>query len=52
MADLLFVAVALVFFALAAGYVTACERLVGRGRLENDEAAGDHIESDAPTVTR
>ena len=30
MADLLFVAAAVVFFALAAAYVTACERLVDR----------------------
>jgi len=31
-ADLLFVGVAVAFFALAAAYVTVCERLVGRER--------------------
>jgi len=33
-ADLLFVAIAVAFFAVAALYVTACDRLVGRERFD------------------
>ena len=33
MADLLFVALAVAFFALAGLYVTACDRLIGREPL-------------------
>lgn len=29
MADLIYVAVVVVFFVLAAGYVTACDRIIG-----------------------
>ncbi len=50
MADLLFVAVALAFFALAALYVTACERLVGRERPGTE--TDDHVDTDVDLVAR
>lgn len=35
MRDLLFVVAAITFFGLAGRYVTACDRLVGRDRVES-----------------
>jgi hypothetical protein len=48
--DLLFVAVAIAFFALAGAYVTGCERLVGRARL--DGVADELVETDIDTADR
>ena len=50
MADLVFVAAAVAFFALAALYVTACERLLGREQL--GDAPGAEVERDADPVVR
>ena len=50
MADLLFIAVAVAFFALAALYVTACDRLIGRDTpgVASDSA----VEGDAEEAAR
>lgn len=40
MADLLYVLTALAFFALAAGYVRACDRIVRRGQDDDGSREG------------
>jgi hypothetical protein len=40
MGDLIFVAVVVGFFALAAAYVAGCERIVGRAPAVHDSDAG------------
>lgn len=46
MADALFVAVVVVFFALAAAFVVACDRIIGPDPLPDPDAPVD----DAPAV--
>lgn len=50
MQDVIFVAVIVAFFALAAAYITACERIAGRevaGReVAGQEVAGDGVAGD------
>jgi len=49
MSDVIFVAVVIVFFAIAVAYVRGCERIIGDGdlvRVETD-AVDDELEADA-----
>jgi hypothetical protein len=43
MTDLVFVAIAVAFFALCVGYVRACDRIVDAGGKQADEATPEPV---------
>jgi hypothetical protein len=51
MSDAIFVAVVIVFFAVAVAYVRGCERIIGDGDVvrvtDADVVDGDELEADA-----
>jgi hypothetical protein len=54
MTDVIFVAVVLAFFAIAAAYVKGCARIVGDDdvvRVETDDPGSDQVDGEVEEVT-
>jgi len=53
LADIIFILVVLTFFALATGYVTLCDRIIGADpEADPDAAELDQLDEPAVAVTR